>query len=60
MQDASAKPNEDASRQLLLTSAQTLAKRFNTLSAQLNQQNTNINTNMASIADREQAHRDDR
>lgn len=51
MQDASAKPNEDASRQLLLTSAQTLAKRFNTLSAQLNQQNTNINTNMASIAD---------
>ena len=52
MQDASAKPNEDASRQLLLTSAQTLAKRFNTLSAQLNQQNTNINTNMASIADR--------
>ncbi|MCO7634985.1 flagellar hook-associated protein FlgK [Pseudomonas guariconensis] len=51
MQDASAKPTEDASRQLLLTSAQTLAKRFNTLSAQLNQQNSNINANMASIAD---------
>jgi len=51
MQDAAAKPNEDASRQLLLTSAQSLTKRFNTLSAQLNQQNTNVNTNMASIAD---------
>ncbi|WP_336333044.1 flagellar hook-associated protein FlgK [Pseudomonas putida] len=51
MQDAAAKPTEDASRQLLLTSAQSLAKRFNTLSAQLNQQNSNINANMASIAD---------
>ncbi|MDF0731925.1 flagellar hook-associated protein FlgK [Pseudomonas entomophila] len=51
MQDAAAKPNEDASRQLLLTSAQTLAKRFNTLSAQLNQQNSNINANMGSIAE---------
>lgn len=52
MQDAAAKPSEDASRQLLLTSAQSLAKRFNTLSAQLNQQNSNINANMASIADK--------
>jgi len=51
MQDAAAKPTEDASRQLLLTSAQSLAKRFNTLSAQLNQQNSNINSNMASLAD---------
>ncbi|MGC7838786.1 flagellar hook-associated protein FlgK [Pseudomonas wayambapalatensis] len=51
MQDAAAKPNEDASRQLLLTSAQSLAKRFNSLSTQLNQQNSNINANMASIAD---------
>ncbi|MFJ2980943.1 MULTISPECIES: flagellar hook-associated protein FlgK [unclassified Pseudomonas] len=51
MQDAAAKPTEDASRQLLLTSAQSLAKRFNTLSAQLNQQNSNINSNMASMAD---------
>ncbi|CAK16547.1 flagellar hook-associated protein FlgK [Pseudomonas entomophila] len=50
-QDASAKPTEDASRQLLLTSAQTLAKRFNALSAQMNQQNSNINSNMKSIAD---------
>lgn len=52
MQDAAAKPSEDASRQLLLTSAQSLAKRFNTLSAQLNQQNSDINANMASIADK--------
>lgn len=51
MQDAAAKPTEDASRQLLLTSAQSLAKRFNTLSSQLNQQNSNINSNMASLAD---------
>ncbi|WP_144174481.1 flagellar hook-associated protein FlgK [Pseudomonas sp. Kh13] len=51
MQDAAAKPTEDASRQLLLTSAQSLAKRFNTLSAQFNQQNSNINANMVSIAD---------
>ena len=50
MQDAAAKPNEDASRQLLVTSAQSLAKRFNTLSAQLNQQNANINANIGSIA----------
>lgn len=52
MQDAAAKPTEDASRQLLLTNAQSLAKRFNTLSAQLNQQNSDINANMASIADK--------
>ncbi|WP_449434274.1 flagellar hook-associated protein FlgK [Pseudomonas putida] len=50
MQDASAKPTEDASRQLLLTSAQSLAKRFNTLSSQLNQQNSNINGNMSALA----------
>lgn len=50
LQDASAKPTEDASRQLLLTSAQSLAKRFNTLSSQLNQQNSNINSNMVSLA----------
>lgn len=51
LQDAAAKPTEDASRQLLLTSAQSLAKRFNTLSAQFNQQNSDINANMASLAD---------
>ena len=51
LQSASAKPTEDASRQLLLTSAQSLSKRFNTISAQLNEQNSNINGNLASMAD---------
>ncbi|MDR2306376.1 MAG: flagellar hook-associated protein FlgK [Paucimonas sp.] len=51
MQDASAKPTEDSSRQLLLTSAQALSSRFNALSAQMNQQNANINSSMGSIAD---------
>lgn len=51
MQDASAKPTEDASRQLLLTSAQSLAKRFNSLSAQFTQQNDNINGNLASMSE---------
>ncbi|AYG46033.1 flagellar hook-associated protein FlgK [Pseudomonas sp. Leaf58] len=51
MQDAAAKPADDSSRQLLLSSAQSLAKRFNTLSSQLNQQLSNINSNMVGIAD---------
>ncbi len=51
MQDAAAKPAEDSSRQLLLSSAQSLAKRFNTLSSQLNQQLSNVNSNMSGIAD---------
>ena len=50
MQDAAAKPSEDASRQLLLTSAQTVAKRFNALSSQLTQQNTTLNGNMEALA----------
>ncbi|MGH8380257.1 flagellar hook-associated protein FlgK [Pseudomonas sp.] len=51
MQSAAAKPNEDASRQLLLTSAQSLSKRFNTIANQLNEQNSNINGNLASMAE---------
>ncbi len=51
MQSAAAKPNEDASRQLLLTSAQSLSKRFNTIANQLNEQNSNINGNLSSMAD---------
>lgn len=50
MQTSAAKPSEDASRQLLLTSAQALSKRFNTIAAQLNQQNSNINGNLSSMA----------
>lgn len=51
LQSSAAKPNEDASRQLLLTSAQSLSKRFNTIANQLNEQNNNINGNLASMAD---------
>ena len=51
MQSASAKPNEDASRQLLLTSAQSLSKRFNTIASQLNEQNSNLNGNLSSMVD---------
>ncbi|WP_191833285.1 flagellar hook-associated protein FlgK [Pseudomonas fluorescens] len=51
MQSASAKPNEDASRQLLLTSAQSLSKRFNTIANQLNEQNSNLNGNLSSMVD---------
>ncbi len=51
MQSAAAKPNEDASRQLLLTSAQSLSKRFNTIANQLNEQNSNINGNLSSMAE---------
>ncbi|MET3051292.1 flagellar hook-associated protein FlgK [Pseudomonas alkylphenolica] len=51
MQSAAAKPNEDASRQLLLTSAQSLSKRFNTIANQLNEQNSNLNGNLTSMTD---------
>ncbi|MDD0974552.1 flagellar hook-associated protein FlgK [Pseudomonas fontis] len=51
MQSAGAKPNEDASRQLLLTSAQSLGKRFNTIASQLNEQNTNLNGNLKSMTE---------
>ncbi|CAK9890554.1 flagellar hook-associated protein FlgK [Pseudomonas fluorescens] len=50
LQNAAAKPTEDASRQLLLTSAQALSKRFNTIASQLNQQNSNLNGNLSSMA----------
>lgn len=51
MQDAASKPADDSSRQLLLSSAKSLSNRFNSLSAQLGQQSTDINGNMATIAD---------
>ncbi len=51
LQEVSARPTEDASRQLLLTSAQTLGKRFNALSTQLTQQSSNIDGNLATMAD---------
>ncbi|MGE7991312.1 flagellar hook-associated protein FlgK [Pseudomonas sp. NPDC089554] len=52
LQSAANKPTEDASRQLLLSNASALAGRFNSLSAQFKEQNTNINGNLDSMASR--------
>lgn len=51
LQGLSAKPNDDASRQLLLTNAEALANRFNTISAQFKEQNSNINGNLKSMTE---------
>ncbi|MEK1909147.1 MAG: flagellar hook-associated protein FlgK, partial [Pseudomonas chlororaphis] len=51
MQNVNAKPADDASRQLLLSDAQALSNRFNSVSSQLNEQNANINGNLSSMAD---------
>lgn len=52
LQSAANKPTEDASRQLLLSNADALANRFNSLSAQFKEQNTNINGNLSSLTSR--------
>ncbi|TDF77518.1 flagellar hook-associated protein FlgK [Pseudomonas sp. H9] len=46
LQTASASPSDVASRQLLLTQAQTLSNRFNAISKQMSQQNDNINSQL--------------
>ncbi|CAI8744562.1 flagellar hook-associated protein 1 FlgK [Pseudomonas sp. IT-P171] len=51
VQNVNAKPGDDASRQLLLSDAQALSNRFNSVSTQLNEQNANINGNLTSMAD---------
>ncbi|MBX9407580.1 flagellar hook-associated protein FlgK [Pseudomonas baetica] len=51
VQNVNAKPGDDASRQLLLSDAQALSARFNSVSSQLNAQNQDINGNLASMAD---------
>ncbi|MHC8291358.1 flagellar hook-associated protein FlgK [Pseudomonas sp. XS1P51] len=51
VQNVNAKPGDDASRQLLLSDAQALSNRFNSISSQLNQQNANINGNLTSMAE---------
>ncbi|MHA6196520.1 flagellar hook-associated protein FlgK [Pseudomonas wadenswilerensis] len=51
LQGLSAKPNDDASRQLLLTNAESLANRFNTIAAQFKEQNSNINGNLKSMTE---------
>jgi flagellar hook-associated protein 1 FlgK len=50
MQNVNAKPADDASRQLLLSDAQALSNRFNSVSSQLNAQNANINGNLTDMA----------
>ncbi|MHC8321686.1 flagellar hook-associated protein FlgK [Pseudomonas sp. GB2N2] len=51
VQNVNAKPGDDASRQLLLSDTQALSNRFNSISAQLTQQNANINGNLTNMAD---------
>jgi flagellar hook-associated protein 1 FlgK len=51
VQNVNAKPGDDASRQLLLSDAQALSNRFNSMSAQLTSQNANINGNLTNMAD---------
>ncbi|CAI8737946.1 flagellar hook-associated protein 1 FlgK [Pseudomonas sp. IT-P258] len=51
VQNVNAKPGDDASRQLLLSDAQALSNRFNSVSSQLKSQNANINGNLTNMAD---------
>ncbi|EJM84274.1 flagellar hook-associated protein FlgK [Pseudomonas sp. GM74] len=51
VQNVNAKPGDDASRQLLLSDAQALSNRFNSVSSQLSTQNANINGNLTNMAD---------
>lgn len=51
MQNVNANPTDDASRQLLLSDAQALSNRFNTVSSQLNEQNANINGSLGTMSD---------
>ncbi|WP_028694552.1 flagellar hook-associated protein FlgK [Pseudomonas cremoricolorata] len=49
LQTASASPSDVASRQLLLTQAQTLSNRFNAVSGQMSQQNELINSQLQTL-----------
>ena len=49
LQTAAAAPGDVSARQLLLTSAQTLSNRFNSISSQLNQQNEGINSQLDTL-----------
>ncbi|MCU7645143.1 flagellar hook-associated protein FlgK [Pseudomonas piscis] len=51
VQNLNAKPTDEASRQLLLSDAQALSNRFNSVSSQLNEQNKTINGNLSTMAD---------
>ena len=49
LQTSAAAPGDSSSRQLLLTSAQTLSNRFNAISAQLNKQNEGVNSQLDTL-----------
>ncbi|WKC48523.1 flagellar hook-associated protein FlgK [Pseudomonas veronii] len=51
VQTAAANPSDTAARQVLLTSAQTLSNRFNSISSQLNQQKESINGQLSTMSD---------
>src|SRR5207253_5360804 len=50
LQSVSSTPTDDASRQSVLTNAQALSDRFNSISKQLTDQNTGINTNLSDLS----------
>jgi flagellar hook-associated protein 1 FlgK len=50
MQGVATSPTDDASRQSVLTNAQALSNRFNTIARQLNDQNTTINGSLGDMA----------
>ncbi|PWB33551.1 flagellar hook-associated protein FlgK [Pseudomonas sp. SDI] len=51
MQGAASKPTDDAGRQLLLSSAEALSNRFNSLQSQFKEQNNNLNGNLTAMAE---------
>ncbi|CAD0266539.1 flagellar hook-associated protein FlgK [Pseudomonas veronii] len=51
VQTAAANPSDTSARQVLLTSAQTLSNRFNSISSQLNQQKESINGQLSTMSD---------
>ncbi len=51
LQTASSNPNDLSARQLLVTNAQTLSNRFNSLSTQLTQQKETINSQLSTMSD---------
>ncbi|SFB47965.1 flagellar hook-associated protein 1 FlgK [Pseudomonas sp. NFIX10] len=51
VQNVNAKPGDDASRQLLLSDAQALSNRFNSIASQLTAQNENINGNLTNMVE---------
>ncbi|WPN48751.1 flagellar hook-associated protein FlgK [Pseudomonas sp. P8_241] len=52
VQTSAGTPNDTASRQLLLTNAQTLSNRFNALASQMQQQSEGINSQLTTLTDK--------